>query len=60
MMSYRAAIAAGTSSPKLYTRFATCSIGPPALKNSVPMRRAGSVARCLSTAILIVAPRGCR
>ena len=59
MMSYRAAIAAGNS-PKPATRLSICSLGPPPLKNSVPMRRAGSVARCLSTAMLIVAPRGCR
>jgi hypothetical protein len=30
------------------------------LKNSEPIRRAGSVARCLIMAMLMVAPRGSR
>ncbi len=59
MMSYRAAIAAGRA-PKPSTKGSICTPGPPRLTNNVPMRRAGSVAWCLTTAILIVAPRGCR
>ena len=60
MMSHRAVIAAGSSSKPPVTKPSICSVGPPLLMNSVPARRAGSVARCLTTAMLIIAPRGSR
>ena len=33
--------------------------GPPGSQNNVPIRLAGSVARCLANARLILSPRGC-
>ena len=59
MRLYRSAIAAGNS-PKPATKLSICSLGPPPLKKSEPTRCVRSVAWCLITAMLIVAPRGIR